>query len=230
MALLVQTYTMSKFSKMMKRLREECGFSQAYVAEKLGIEQETISRMETIRTSPPRGDVYRRVLELYGATPKGVLPLWRSDPSILDNNAEPYSRVEVVEIPTFDLPIAAGPWMELPEVFEDDHGQKLAHKAGRFRIRIRGDSMESKYPDGSLIEFCCLRYCEEDDPRSKMVVGADYYIQKAEAATFKRLESFTDGVLVFRAINSKKYPAKIEVLRDDIVQMSKAEFILVKAG
>jgi transcriptional regulator with XRE-family HTH domain len=220
---------MNRFSEMMIKLRKDRSMSRRYVGEKVGVDSETILRLEK-RRSPPAGDTYRKVLELYGTTPEKQLRVWRDSGEPLDNNAEPYSRVEVSDIPTFDLPVAAGPWMELPEVLEDDERQKLAHKTGRFRIRIRGDSMEKKYPDGSLIEFCCLRVEAEDDPRSKMIVGADYYIQKASAATFKRLESFDDGVLVFRALNRKKYPAKIEVLRDDLVQMSKAEFILVKAS
>jgi SOS-response transcriptional repressor LexA len=144
----------------------------------------------------------------------------------VDLNVEPYGEAAVPEVPTFDLPIAAGPWMELPEVDAMSDLAKL--KDGRFRVRIRGDSMEKDYPDGSLIEFRCLRPDCGDGNASKLEPGEDYYVQAAESATFKRLKEFDEESLVFVAINKKKYPRPFKVRRADIGRMAKAEYILVK--
>lgn len=149
----------------------------------------------------------------------------------LDANVEPYNEVPVPEIPTFNLPIAAGPWMELPDVPEVHN--LTTQRDGRFRVQIRGDSMEGKdgYPDGSLVEFRLLKP-DFGDGRggSRMEIGRDYYVQKSECATFKKLEEFTDEVLYFRAINRRKYPDRIKVLRADVVRMAKAEYVLQRKG
>jgi hypothetical protein len=53
-------------------------------------------------------------------------------------------------------------------------------------------------------------------------VGKDYYVQRGDQATFKRLESIGEEELVFRAVNRKKYKDPMPVPRSEIVRMARA--------
>jgi len=137
----------------------------------------------------------------------------------VDLNVDTSSEVDIPEIPTFDLPLAAGPWTVLPDA---PQVRKLSVlRDGRFRVYIRGDSMEGEggYSDGSLIEFRILWYDRRGDA---LEVGKDYYVQRTDEATFKKLADFDDEYLLLEAINRQKYPKKMKVLRSDVVRIARA--------
>jgi SOS-response transcriptional repressor LexA len=120
-------------------------------------------------------------------------------------------------VPTFDLSVAAGGWQEVLEVGElHDPGQI---DRGLFRIRIRGDSMQPRWPNGSLVEFRCVR--------GELVVGRDYYVQREDEATFKRLVKATEEQLLLGAINRRKYPEPMIVDRHSLRRVAEAVFLLV---
>jgi len=64
---------------------------------------------------------------------------------------DPRDIEEVPDIPTFDLAVAAGEWTPTHEVAELNDPKQI--RDGRFRIWIRGTSMEKTWLDGSLVEF-----------------------------------------------------------------------------
>jgi transcriptional regulator with XRE-family HTH domain len=124
-------------------------------------------------------------------------------------------------VPTFDLAVAAGVWTEVLEVGELNDESEIA--AGIFRICIRGDSMSKKWPNGSIVEFRCVRM-----GRDILTAGDDYYVQVGNIATFKRLTAIHDEELVFAAINKRAFPDPIIAARREIVRMARAEWLLVK--
>lgn len=198
-------------------IREKLQLTRAALGREIGLSESRIQQIESLKEAAVFPDVIRGMAKVAGFAPE-TMALSLNPPSVdWDENVHPYSEVAVPEIPTFDLPIAAGPWMELPAV--EEHDQKPFSSDGRFRIFIRGNSMEKVWPDGSLVEF---------RRAGKLEIGADYYVQKAECATFKRLESFDDESLVLRALNRRKYPEEMRVLRADVSQMAKAEYILMR--
>jgi transcriptional regulator with XRE-family HTH domain len=152
---------------------------------------------------------------------EGLVP---SDDDQIDQNIEPYSERPVPEIPTFDLEIAAGPWSEVTQAAELHSPQKIDD--GRFRIYVRGDSMQPDWPDGGLVEFRCLRPAGLVTDGDTLKIGEDYYVQVGDEATFKRLTAFDDDQLVLRAINYRKYPKPLIAVRNDIVRMAIAEWKL----
>jgi SOS-response transcriptional repressor LexA len=142
--------------------------------------------------------------------------LWEEeDEAVTQANIDRRTEVKITEVPTFDLAVAAGPWTEVAQVGEL-HDPALID-AGRFRIKIRGDSMEPKFKSGETLEFLCLR--EGETP---METGKEYYVQVGDEATFKRLAKITEEELIFKAINSQKYPQAMRVRRAQILRMAKA--------
>jgi hypothetical protein len=140
----------------------------------------------------------------------------RADAAGVDQNVEPYSEQPVPRIPTFDLPLAAGPWVEVEQIAEIREPGMIDQ--GLFRVRLRGDSMSPEYPDGQVVEFKCLRVEYEGAE-----VGRDYYVQKSDGtATFKRLDDVTEDELVLVAINRMKYPEPMRVARGLVVRMAAA--------
>ena len=55
------------FGIILKRKREECNFSQAEVAKRMGISQKTISAWETERNTPKLND-YAKMAEIYNCS------------------------------------------------------------------------------------------------------------------------------------------------------------------
>jgi phage repressor protein C with HTH and peptisase S24 domain len=242
---------MKKYGDILRQLIEDRNFKLAALARESGVsrdmfykafrweDQTEVSRYFLEQVSKSLGFSNADELDLAIRSEAGLSPhmsdqlkrkatVRPAPPEPEDHNIQPYSEINVPEIPTYDLPIAAGPWMELPEV--DDERDLRVVRDGRFRIRIRGDSMEKVYPDESLIEFRILTPDRGDGRGSRLEIGADYYVQRSESATFKRLLSFDNEKLTMVAINKKKYPKPIPVLRTDINRMAKAEYVMRKAG
>jgi SOS-response transcriptional repressor LexA len=132
-------------------------------------------------------------------------------------NVEPYSEVQLVEIPLFDLAVAAGGWADVSDVEgavcnPDQISQSL------FRVRISGDSMQPAYKSGEVVEFRCVRVDVDGFEE-----GKDFYVQQSDGtATFKRCEKAGEEIIVLRALNRKKYPRPMEVSRGLIVRAARA--------
>ncbi len=112
-----------------------------------------------------------------------------------------------------------------------------AHSAGgdhlpRFRMKITGDSMAPKYPNGTVVEFIDIQW-DKAGAGVTLKVGADYFVRTPEGHTFKRLRSFDDKSLVLRAINRKTAAREVMVERARVNQIGVPEFIckpLIRMG
>ena len=217
---------MQHFGKKLKGLRERLGLSQPELAAKIGVSAKRVSDWEQMVQPAARGFNLVKLADALGIT---RAELEGETTETLDPNITPYSEREVPEIPLFDLPIAAGTMTALPEVEENDERQRLVLAHKRFRVKIRGDSMEKEYADESIVEFVCLQW-RQDGTVAGMEVGKDFYVQAAEEATFKRLKSFSNEELVFVAINRKKFPKDIRLKRIDVNRMAKAVAIIQPKG
>lgn len=136
----------------------------------------------------------------------------------LDTNYDPYSEKALRddEPPMFDLPIAAGGWMTVWD--NQDAGQYVTPeqiRQDRFRVTVRGDSMKPKYPDGSVVEFRCMKNAEGTPDFERLEVGKNYYVQLDDGTgTFKKLAAIEPDRLILRAINRKyRTPLIAEIAR-----------------
>lgn len=135
----------------------------------------------------------------------------------LDQNVDRQSIKKLItSVPTFDLSVAAGGWVEVDGMGEV-YGTAFIDQ-GLFRVRIEGESMLADYSPQDVIEFQVFRA-----GRDVLEIGADYYVHRSDdTATFKRLAEVDEDELVFRAINKKRFPEPIRVPRQEVVRMAVA--------
>jgi SOS-response transcriptional repressor LexA len=123
-----------------------------------------------------------------------------------DENVEPFSEHPIgVEPPFFDLPIAASGWVSVTDNQDGGYHVSPAQIAqGLFRVRVRGDSMQPKFPDGCIVEFKLMRTPEGVPDCGAVIVGKRYYVQLDDGTgTFKELAEYGADGLTLRAINRK---------------------------
>lgn len=124
-------------------------------------------------------------------------------------------RVMLDTPPQWDCNVAAGDWVDCPTAFALDTRNdewRAILRQGLFRVRIAGDSMESVWHDGEIVEFKRMVLDENG-----FVKGEDYYIHRSDGmATFKRFHGADDDSYIFIAINRKKYKKEIIVPRQEI--------------
>ena len=191
--------------------------TQAQFGRELGLTEARIQQIEAAGTGGVFLKVFRALQKLTGdPIEKLLLDLSADSVKQLDSDSvDPDSLAPVPDIPMFDLAVAAGGWTEVVEVGELRDERQI--RDGRFRIRIRGQSMEPVHPNGCLIEFQSVKWGIDE-----LLIGRDYYVQRDSEATFKRLESIDGETLVFRAINVKKFPRAMPVEKSDVVRMALA--------
>lgn len=112
------------------------------------------------------------------------------------------------DIPLYDLSSPASHWAEIAgaedQTNEGDRGNKRAVDQGLFRIRIHGDCMAPKYPDGCIVEFKIWR---NDSP---FPLGKNVVITNSDGmSTFKHLAAVDEDTITLTALNKKKYPKPI---------------------
>jgi len=213
--------------------RALAGLGVREFAKRVGCDPKTITNIERSATPDDIGAVkIVGIAKALGFPEIQVMTAWkrepvppvriehRQNPPESYNNIEPYTEQKIpVDIPQFELDVAAGGWVEAQGQEEEIDQRQIDQ--GLFRIRIRGDSMEPKYPNGSVVEFKVLR--QTGDERSDvMEIGKNYCVYRSDgSATFKKLAAIEDEMLTFRAINPK-YKKPLTVARTDVVRMAVA--------
>jgi transcriptional regulator with XRE-family HTH domain len=197
-------------------LRKRKGFSQQSLAAEILVTDQSISNYETGLTSRMQARAWRRVAEAFKMSVE-ELNERVGDGDGVDENVTPYSeRTVPADVPTFDLGVAAGGWVDVNDN-EDGAGSRVtpAQRArGLFDVYVRGDSMEPRVKDGARVRFKLLELPNSTSPAcDDIVIGKLYYVQLDDGrATFKRAAACADGVLTLQAENRKyKQPLKVEM-------------------
>lgn len=122
-----------------------------------------------------------------------------------DENIEPYSEQKFVEIPRFDLPIAASGWEYV--VDNQDGGYFLTAaqiQQGLFSVLVRGTSMQPDFMDGQAVLFRLMMTPEGTPDFDSLREGMDVYVQLDDhTGTFKRVEKIEPDHILLRAVNKK---------------------------
>lgn len=235
---------------VVRMIRDEWMVSQAAFAKLIGVSREWVVMSERLGERRIRRKTLNLLADRLGMAPReatsllhklgrysferkerdGVKipgPVTGPIMRIVDDNVEPYSEEKLLPIPQFELAVAAGGWVEIEGVAEVVNPRQM--EQGLFRIRIRGDSMtsrkkgENSYPDGSIVEFRCVRL-----DREGLVEGQDFYVQRDDGrATFKRVEAQDEDSVTLRALNRAKYPEPMVVERPLIVRVARAVNIIL---
>lgn len=145
----------------LKALRKKRGWSQAKLAEMVGVEQPTIQRWESGKRLP----------DLEGLTDLAKA-LGVSAGSLLDGTA----KVELGPRLFVKGEVAAGVWKPAVESPEDDwesftgRADVTAKAEHRFGLRIIGDSMNEVFPHGTIVECVSTFGHAEPVPGKRVVI------------------------------------------------------------
>jgi transcriptional regulator with XRE-family HTH domain len=188
------------YSDRIAALRKKQGLTQARLAEMVGVEQPTVQRWETGKREPD----FEALTNLADAL--GVEPGAFFDPNIaVPTGPKLFVKGEV----------QAGAWREAYELPEEDwrsfNGRpnvtaKLEH---RFGLRVIGDSMDLKYPHGSIVECISVFGNVEALPGRRVVVVRKRDDQMYEATVKRLVESEGELWLVPESSNPAHRPIKL---------------------
>ena len=196
--------------EFMDRLRQaidKAGIKQAEFARTLGVSVQTINYWLTGRNKPNRSRIIK-ISEILGCSPQwlefgtllSVLPRGKAS-NVLPELSKSILQAKISFVPLISW-VTAGQWAEVMDNYPAGQGEDVIpcpSKCGShsFALRVKGDSMEPEYPDGSVVVVD-----PDKEPRhnSDVVVRLNGDME----ATFKRLK--IDGSRWFLHPINERYP------------------------
>lgn len=188
------------YSDNIVSLRKKRKLTQAQLAELVGVEQPTVQRWESGKREPDF-DALNDLATALGVEPGELLA---------DNLVAPVGPKLFIK-----GEVAAGVWREAYELPEEDWRSftgrpdvtaKLEH---RFGLRVVGDSMNLKYPHGSIVECVSLFGQAEAMPGKRVVVVRKRDDQMYEATVKKLVEQDGELWLVPESSNPAFLPIRL---------------------
>uniref|UniRef100_UPI0035C9620E helix-turn-helix domain-containing protein n=1 Tax=uncultured Sphingomonas sp. TaxID=158754 RepID=UPI0035C9620E len=173
-----------RYSLQFKELRKRAGYTQASLAEAMGVEQPTIQRWEAGSRTPDVSQLIR-LSGVLGVEPGELF----EGSSILALGPRLYVKGEV----------AAGVWKDAwemePATWETFTGRAdiRAPSEKRFGLRVVGDSMDLLYPHGSVVECVLLDGPDSLESGRRVVVERRNISQESET-TVKEFYIDKDGI------------------------------------
>jgi transcriptional regulator with XRE-family HTH domain len=201
----------------MVALRKRKGWTQADLAERMGVEQPTIQRWEKGRREPDLAQLISLAAAL------GVEPGALIDPSI---------AVSIGPRLSIKGSVAAGVWREAvedpPSEWQTFTGRAdvAADIEHRFGLRVVGDSMDAVYPEGTILECVSLFGRAEAMPGKKVIVVRHNAHGECEATVKELVEQDGDLWLVPRSSNPVHSPILLSDLEPGIVEQRIAAVVV----
>ena len=179
-----------EFGRVLRELRKWKGLSQQQVADQLGIAKPNISRYEN-GVQLPDLEKLEPLSEILGVAPSEFLTY------VERGNVSDGPDIQGT-VPLLSW-VQAGGWRQ---IVDNNHLETervpttYKPKKYTFALRVQGDSMEPKFPDGCLIIV---------EPEENITNGAYVVVSRSnEEATFKQL--INDGGKVFLKPINPRYP------------------------
>ncbi len=140
---------MNYFSKNLKYLREKNNLSKSELAEKIGVNQSTLSRWE----NEDNGATVDNALDL--ATFFNVTLADLVDKDLHFDNAEFHKIEETIAIPVLGVIKAGIPIEAQQDIIDTVNIPKNWQKGGKkfYALKIKGDSMSPKYNENDIVIF-----------------------------------------------------------------------------
>lgn len=187
-----------ELGRAIRELRERRKITQQQVADHLQVERGTVSRYESGDIAPS----FERLAEL--------AKLLAIDTSELLHFAETGNTEAAPDVkgtvPLISW-VQAGEWQQAIDNLQPGQGERIATlyrpRRHTYALRVRGESMEPKFPDGCII---IIEPDEAPEPGRFVIVR-----QNGDEATFKQLVS--DGGRLYLKPLNPRYP--ILELRQD---------------
>lgn len=187
-------------------LRTKRGYSQDYIAEKLGYKSyTTIQKWESGISEPP----VKKLKELSILLDADMNDIANKDLQFEDNSLTPISNTKSVTIKVLGRVAAGIPLEAVEDIIDTEEISNEMSRSGEFfGLQIHGDSMEPRIYDGDVVIVRKQDDAESGDIVIAMVNGND--------ATCKRLIKYSNGISLV-SLNSAKYEP-IMFTPDEVIQ------------
>lgn len=188
------------YLEQLQALRKKRGWSQAKLAELVGVEQPTVQRWESGKRLPDL-DSLQQLAKVLGVTPG----------SLLDGD----TPAAIGPLLFVKGEVAAGVWRAAAEWPESDwetftgRSDITAQVDHRFGLRIVGDSMDLLYPPGSIVECVSLFGKAEATPGKRVVIVRKNDRQEYESTVKELVEQDGELWAVPRSHNPAHRPFKL---------------------
>lgn len=208
------------YSDHIAALRKKLGMTQAQLAEAVGVEQPTVQRWETGKREPDF-DTLSTLAQALGVDPADFF-----DPSVI---------VPIGPKLFVKGNVQAGQWNEAFELPEEEwrefYGRPdvTANIEHRFGLRVIGDSMNLKYPHGSIVECVSLFGRAEAVPGKRVVVLRERNDRKFEATIKKLVEQDGELWLVPESSNPAFRPFKLGGDEEEGIVETRIVAVVVRA-
>jgi transcriptional regulator with XRE-family HTH domain len=199
------------FGDWLRTRREAMGLSQAKLGQKVGVDGQTISNLETGKTRSPKLKNIAPLAEALSVSVEDLMvEIGKGSP---DPEPTPTAlRDDVLIAPVRMVKVLTSVKASGLAYHPDESGETQIPFPGpypdAFGAKVSGDCMEPDYRDGELVVFS--RQAWEADG---FLPGRDYYVRvrDAESATFKRFLRMEGETAVFQCVNTAKYPKEIRI-------------------
>lgn len=188
--------------KRIKQLRNENGFTQEELGQKIGVKKAAIQKYENGSVVNIKKDRLKILAEVLSTTPSYIMG-WAEFDEQLDtrkikqevDQMSHGTRIPILGKVAAGIPIEAienlngDEWEEIPD--------EMATQADYFALRIQGNSMEPKFSEGDVVIVKKQDDIESGDIAVVMVNGDD--------ATVKKVMKQDSGIVLV-SLNSSVYP------------------------
>lgn len=205
------------YSDNIIRLRKGQKLTQAQLAEMVGVEQPTVQRWESGKREPDF-DTLQSLADALGVEPGAFF----TDDIAVPTGPKLYVKGAV----------QAGQWVEAYE-WPETEWQTFNGRAGvkaklehRFGLRVIGDSMNLKYPHGSIVECISLFGHAEALPGRRVVVVRKRDDLLYEATVKKLVEQDGELWLVPESSNPAFRPIKLNEAEPGILETRIAAIVV----
>lgn len=188
-------------ARQIQLLRKQADMTQAELAKQVGVHQATVSKWE-MGDDIPGGDTLTTLASLLGVHPNEITGAG------VDPKAPTGRKVQVIG------EIAAGEWAETHEI-ADPFYTTVPGLPSRFDkvalqgFRVKGDSMNKLYPDGSIVYVAPIN-AVSGWPRSGQVVMVMHHKHGESEATLKEYVVDEHGKWLFPRSNHPAHQAPVD--------------------
>ena len=164
------------FSNIIKELRKKEKYTQAELAEKLSVNQTTVSCWETGKATPPP-EMLMTLAQFFGVTVD----------YLMGNTPTKTEKKKGVQVPVLGEVRAGYPMEAVENIIDyEEIDQETARRGEFFALRIKGDSMEPKFSEGDVV---IVRKQETADSGDIVVA-----LVNGDSATIKKLKRHQNGI------------------------------------
>jgi transcriptional regulator with XRE-family HTH domain len=216
----IDASTYKHVAKQIKILRKQAGLTQVELAKKVGVHQTAISKWE-LGVDIPASNTMDALCAALDTTPSAILGTGT------DKNPPIGRRIKVVG------ELAAGSFqetIELPEPFEVLVAG-LPSKYDNIKLeglRVKGDSMNQIYPDGSIVYVAPVR-AVSGWPRSGQVVVVMHHKQGLTEGTLKEYVVNEYGKWLYPRSNHPDHQAPVNYTGEHIDEEYEITGVVVAA-